>query len=209
MSSEKEKVARRYDRWSRWYDIFDLGGQGKQKRYSVGALELKPGNRVLDVGCGTGAILGLAAEGVSPGGRIIAVDISQSMVDVVNRRYKDKHGDVIWAEKGDVEALKYDSDSFDSILATFAITSFPDPGASLKEMMRVLKPGGRLVLLDTGRPVGGLKLLHYHMLKPVMRLAGHTRIERDGIMLARAAGLRLVGLKRFDYSLVYCAVFTK
>ncbi|MDG6220986.1 MAG: class I SAM-dependent methyltransferase [Candidatus Thermoplasmatota archaeon] len=207
--ARKKKVAKKYDRWSRWYDAFDLGGQGKQKVFSVDALRLRKGDEVLDIGCGTGAILGLVAEAVGPTGKVVAVDLSPKMVEVVRKRYSDKYGDVIKPEVGDVEDLPYVDHHFPRILATFAITSFPDPEKALAEAYRVMKPGGIFSMLDTGPPATMAMRIKYALLRPMMLLAGSTHIERDGIRLAKEAGFKPMKICRFPGSLVYCATFTK
>ncbi len=211
MGVDKKKIARRYDRWSGFYDIFDLGGKTLPKREAVERLSAEPGHFVIDVGTGTGAILDLVGERVSPGGMVLAVDISEKMVEKVNRRFRGR--EEIRGVVADVENLPFEDGSFDRALATFAFTSFPDPWKAMREIYRVLKKGGKMVVVDTGGHIkenlGGLGYLRWRVLKGVMYAIGYTRIDVDVVDMARRAGFSIVELKHYRGSMVYLGVFVK
>lgn len=105
------------------------------------AAALRSGHRVLDVGCGTGALTVEAAARVAPGGHAIGLDANPQMLAVARR----KHGHIEWRD-GHAELLPFDDASFDAVLSQFAIMFFDDRVAALSEMQRVLRPGGRLVV---------------------------------------------------------------
>lgn len=204
-----ERVRKKYDRWSRFYDAFDLGGVNDQKKLAVDILDLKPNSRVLDVGTGTGAIIPYLASKLGPGGMATGVDFSPAMIERANARIR-KHCLEKKAEAavGDVTALAYPDGHFDAALATFAFTSFPEPGKAITEVARVLKPGARFSVLDTGKPPGRATF-RYRYLKAVMWRAGFTDISLDVPGLLKKAGFRIVKMHRFSGSLAYVCLCEK
>lgn len=106
--------------------------------------------RVLDVACGTGLVTFAAAAAVSPGGRAVGVDISGEMI---NRATQRALGWDAWApvfDRMDAEALAFEAGHFDAALCSLGLMYLPDPEQALREMFRVLKPGGRLALAVWG-----------------------------------------------------------
>jgi phosphatidylethanolamine/phosphatidyl-N-methylethanolamine N-methyltransferase len=202
---QSDEVRRKYDRWSGFYDAFDLGGVNDQKRRAVDALELAPGARVLDVGTGTGAIIPYAASKLKDG-KIVGIDFSEKMVARANKRIaKLGIGTKAEAKVEDATALSFPVASFDAALATFAFTSFPEPEKAMREVARVLKPGAKFSVLDTGKPEGK-PTLRYKYLKAVMWRAGYTDISIDVPGMLERAGFAIDRIERFEGSFAYICV---
>lgn len=106
---------------------------------------LEPGERVLDVACGTGLVTFPAAEAVEPGGAVVATDLSDGMIERA-RQIADARGthNVTFARM-DAEALALPDGAFDVVLCALGLMYVPDPTRALREMHRVLAPGGRAV----------------------------------------------------------------
>lgn len=102
---------------------------------------VQKGDRVLDVACGTGALTLAAAEIVGPSGSTVGLDANPEMLAVARR----KPVQIEWLE-GPAEALPLPDDSFDAVVSQFGFMFFGDKPQALREMMRVLKPGGRLAV---------------------------------------------------------------
>lgn len=98
---------------------------------------VEPGQRVLDVACGTGVVARQAAELVGPAGQVSGVDLNPAMVEVA----RETASTIDW-RVGDAGDLPYDDASFDVALCQSALFFFPDPARALREMARVLSPGG-------------------------------------------------------------------
>ena len=114
---------------------------------------LGPSDHVLDVGTGTGVVAMEAARRLGELGRVIAIDLSAGMLSTAQRLAAlDAVGNRIAWHSMDAEALTFEAASFDVVLSLFALLHFPHPLAALREMQRVLKPGGRLVLALGSRP---------------------------------------------------------
>lgn len=107
----------------------------------AGAARIEPGERVLDVACGTGVLANAAAERVGSPGRVAGLDASADMLAVARR----KNDTIEWFE-GRAEALPFADGSFDAVVSQFGLMFFGDGVAALREMIRVLRPGGRLAV---------------------------------------------------------------
>ncbi len=131
-----ERVAEKYDlRWAR-YNVASV--HETLRRLYVG-----PGERVLDIGCGTGTLLERihhATRGVLSAG----VDIASPMLQVAARKLGS--GSLLVA--ADVQALPFPPESFDLVVSTSSFHYWPNPIGALREIRRVLRPGGRLVITD-------------------------------------------------------------
>jgi ubiquinone/menaquinone biosynthesis C-methylase UbiE len=110
------------------------------------ALDLQPGHRVLDVGCGTGAFLRLLAPLVSPGDAV-GVDLSETMIAAARGRQAGAAGNISF-QLGDVEELSFEDASFDRVLATQVLLHVPEPAVAVGEIARVLAPGGLLSISE-------------------------------------------------------------
>jgi SAM-dependent methyltransferase len=105
------------------------------------AAAIAPGQRVLDVACGTGALTAAVDRRVLPGGTVLGLDASPEMLAVARR----KHADIEWRE-GRAESLSFADASFDAVVSQFGLMFFDDRVAALREMQRVLRPRGRLAV---------------------------------------------------------------
>jgi SAM-dependent methyltransferase len=112
---------------------------------------LMPGERVLDVACGTGIITLDAAARVSPGGAVVGVDLSGRMIDLARRRATLGRPANVSFERMDAETLELPDNSFDVALCSLGLMYMPSPERALLEMRRILRPGGRLVLAVWGQ----------------------------------------------------------
>jgi len=109
------------------------------------AAGIGPGDRVLDVACGTGVLTREAAGRAGPGGAVTGLDLSPEMLAVA----AGLSPELRW-QQGSADALPFPDRSFDAVVSQFGLMFFPDPVAGLREMMRVLVPGGRLAVAVWG-----------------------------------------------------------
>ena len=115
-----------------------------QRRAIRGALALEPGERVLDIGAGPGFLAAEMAAEVGPNGRVHGVDPSESMLAMARRREAP-----VEYVAGDALALPFPDEHFDAAVCTQVLEYVDDVGGALAEARRVLRPGGRLLVLDT------------------------------------------------------------
>ncbi|MPZ34699.1 MAG: methyltransferase domain-containing protein [Rhodospirillales bacterium] len=105
------------------------------------AAAIESGQRVLDVGCGTGVLARAAAERVGPKGLVVGLDPNEQMLAVARR----KSTGITW-QVGRAEAVPFDDASFDAVVSQFALMFFESKPTAIAEMLRVLRPGGRLAI---------------------------------------------------------------
>jgi phosphatidylethanolamine/phosphatidyl-N-methylethanolamine N-methyltransferase len=141
---ENAHVEAAYARWAPVYDFtFEL--VMRQGRRAAAAAASRPGGTVLDVGVGTGLELPMFATGT----RVVGVDLSEPMLRraaarVRRMRLSDVDGLVVM----DAMRLAFPDASFDAVVAPYVLTVVPDPAATLDELLRVVKPGGEIVLVN-------------------------------------------------------------
>lgn len=109
----------------------------------IEAAELRPGERVLDVACGTGVVTRLAAKRVGPTGKVAGVDVTPGMLEVARASTPDALG-IDWYETS-AEAMPLPDEAYDVVLCQMGLQFIPNKLAALREMRRVLAPGGRLL----------------------------------------------------------------
>lgn len=134
-----------------WDQMSDIYGREFHQRFApvvegvLARADLQPGERVLDLGTGTGAVAEQAARAVGPRGEVVGVDISAAMLALARRRAEESGlGHLRYAE-GRGEALPAADGAFDVLLASLSLMYVIDRAAAAREMARVLRPGGRLV----------------------------------------------------------------
>lgn len=153
-------VAPRYDLMN---DLITLRLHRGWKRAAVRTSGVKAGDHVLDLAGGTGDIAILLARKVGPTGRVVLADINTAMLAEAKTRIA--HQTVasrISFREADAEALPFDDDSFDVVTIGFGLRNVTHQDRALREILRVLKPGGRLVVLEFSRPVHWLVRPLYH-----------------------------------------------
>jgi len=141
---EKRQVQRAYELYAPIYDfIFDwIFAPGRAA--AVRQLALEPNDVTLEVGIGTGLNLPL----YPPASRLIGIDLSQEMLDKAVERVQTLAMPNVTLKNMDATALDFADNEFDKALATYTISAVPDPVAVLREMRRVVKPGGVIVILN-------------------------------------------------------------
>ncbi|MEV7148087.1 methyltransferase domain-containing protein [Streptomyces sp. NPDC093084] len=115
---------------------------------AVAELGLRPGDRVLDAGCGTGRALPPLRAAVGPSGQVLGMDLTPAMLQAAVRAGRHRNGTLVLA---DVAALPVRSESLDAVFAAGLIAHLPQPGRNLRELARVVRPGGGLALFH---PIG-------------------------------------------------------
>lgn len=140
-----DRIAPIYDAMNR---AFTMGLDGRWRRLAA-ASAVRPGDRVLDAACGTGD---LAIASREAGGDVTGLDFSERMLERARRK-----SDAIEWILGDVLALPFDDATFDAATIGFGIRNVEDLDAGLRELARVVRPGGRLAVLEITRPRGALR----------------------------------------------------
>jgi demethylmenaquinone methyltransferase/2-methoxy-6-polyprenyl-1,4-benzoquinol methylase len=176
-----EQVNRMFDRVAGHYDLLNsLMTAGLHHRWRERAAEraaLGPGDAALDVCCGTGDLALELAHRVAPGGHVIGCDFSEPMLDLAREKAAGAGLPSVRFEWADALQLPYDAGSFDAVTVGFGVRNFADRRRGIAEMARVLRPGGRLVILEitlpTRPPLSTFYSLWFDRVVPVLgRLAG-------------------------------------
>lgn len=142
-----DSVATRYDLMN---DLMSLGLHRLWKRFAVEQSGVRPGDRVLDVAGGTADLARLFAQRVGPRGEVVLTDINAAMLRIGRDRLLDA-GVIAPAVLCDAEKLPFRTDRFDCVCVAFGLRNMTHKDRALAEMQRVLRPGGRLVVLEFSR----------------------------------------------------------
>lgn len=143
-------VAARYDVMN---DLMSFGVHRLWKRLTLERAGIRPGHHVLDIAGGTGDLALKFSRLVGPRGRVVLADINASMLRVGRDKLLDNGvGDNVEYVQANAEALPFADNSFDCITIAFGLRNVTDKDAALRSMARVLKPGGRLLVLEFSKP---------------------------------------------------------
>ena len=148
-----DSVAPKYDLMN---DVLSGGMHRAWKAYTVAVAAVQPGDRVLDIAGGTGDLARAFAHRVGDSGRVVLTDINAAMLQVGRDRLLDE-GRVMPAVVCDAEKLPFPSASFDLASVAFGLRNMTHKEAALAEIARVLRPGGRLLVLEFSRPAEALR----------------------------------------------------
>jgi len=147
-------VAARYDLMN---DLMSAGIHRVWKRFTIELSGVRTGHSVLDIAGGTGDLAARFADIVGPAGRVVLADINDSMLKVGRDKLLD-HGRIDNLEfvQADAQSLPFPDASFDCVTIAFGLRNVTDKDAALRSMLRVLKPGGRLLVLEFSKPANPL-----------------------------------------------------
>jgi ubiquinone/menaquinone biosynthesis C-methylase UbiE len=143
--------------WASEYDLFSnlfgLGTNGRNSRMVIELANIKPGESVLDVGCGTGSLTLTAESQAGPEGRVHGIDASPEMIAAAQKRASRSGSQVVF-ELGLIEKLAFPDATFDVVISRLAIHHLPDDlkRRGFAEILRVLKPGGHVLIADFRPP---------------------------------------------------------
>jgi demethylmenaquinone methyltransferase/2-methoxy-6-polyprenyl-1,4-benzoquinol methylase len=151
-----DQVNRMFDRVAARYDLLNsLMSAGLHHRWRERAADqagLSTGDSALDVCCGTGDLTLELASRVAPGGSVVGCDFSEPMLDLAREKTEARGAAGVRFEWADALHLPYDAGRFDAVTVGFGLRNFADRDRGLREMARVLRPGGKLVVLEFTRP---------------------------------------------------------
>jgi ubiquinone/menaquinone biosynthesis C-methylase UbiE len=152
MEPRLQRRVQRYG-WDKAADYYEEAWKKQLKPAQDKLLEmanLQPGEKVIETSCGTGLVTFRAAEQVAPNGRIVATDISGTMIELAQDLADHQGIDNIIFQRMDAEQLDLEDNQFDTAICCLGLMYFPFPAEGLKEMYRVLKPGGKAVVAIWG-----------------------------------------------------------
>ena len=159
-----DRIAHRYDRVN---TVLSAGTDSGWRRRAARETGLRPGGSALDVACGSGKLTAELAKIAGDAGRVVGLDFSSQMLDVARRNHPR-----LEFMQGDAVSLPFDDASFDASSIAFGLRNLADPIRGLREMLRVVKPGGRAVVLEFVRPprgvVGGAYRVYLRTLLPAV-----------------------------------------
>jgi ubiquinone/menaquinone biosynthesis C-methylase UbiE len=181
--------------WARLYDAFtwliSLGRMPAIRQMTLQAAHVVPGDKVLDVGCGTGSLAIVVKDKAGPDGEVHGIDAAPEMIEVA-RRKADRKGVDVGFQVGLMEDIPFPDGQFELALSSFVLHHLPEDlkRKGFAEIHRVLKPGGRLLAVDLGPRADSLighlmavlighRMMHRNAaeLTAMMEEAGFTEVE--------------------------------
>ena len=209
--TQLDSSQRKWDFWSaresfwKFYENDTL----EIRRTAVSQLQLKPGDTVLDIGCGPGTNFELLREAVGADGRVIGVDLSLGMVERATERIETHGWENVEVVRADATTLSLGDGRFDGALATTAVSSTPDVRATVENVNAALKPGGRFALYEIRLVPSGLGQILNRFIKRFYRAFGNWNHEEDVLTELEHSFDSTTVVERFALGTNYVAVASK
>jgi phosphatidylethanolamine/phosphatidyl-N-methylethanolamine N-methyltransferase len=185
--------SRVYSDFARFYDLVFGRAFLDREHAVVESLNLRPGNRVLEVGVGTGISLGAYPPYV----HVVGIDPSQDMLAQASAKARENEWGHIELRQGDALHLDFPDDSFDDVTSFHVMTVVPDPVRMMSEMVRVCKPGGRIVIVNHFASEHPLLFFFGKLVTPITKVFGWTARLRARDVL-KNQNMRLERFERFS-----------
>lgn len=155
-NNKREQIEEMFDNIAPKYDFLNralsLGIDIIWRKQAINKLKPKSPKIILDIATGTADLALEAAKELKPD-KIVGVDIAENMLSIGRKKIKQKHEqDIIELRQGDSTNLQFNDNSFDAVMAAYGVRNFDNLTLGLKEMVRVLKPGGTLLVLEFSKP---------------------------------------------------------
>ena len=187
MKSQMEQMVNSYDSYMR---KMTLGRERALREMTVNLAQVKPGDSVLEVGCGTGTLTLAAKRQAGPTGKVFGIDLIPGMIELSQRKATQANLDVTF-QLGSIEEVPFSANQFDVVMCSFMIFHMSEMvrRKGIAEIYRVLKPQGRLLVLDLALPVqplsraiakmlfGGMLQHDLRELLPLMEVSGFADME--------------------------------
>lgn len=168
-------IAYRYDWFNR---LASLGLDQLWRKQLIHRGGIRPGMLILDLCAGTGDLSLMCADGQSGFGMVVGADLNKAMLLIGKKKALDKGLEVQWLQT-DAQKLPFPNGTFDRVIISFSTRNLTDLGEGLQEMVRVLQPGGQLLILETGRPKNPIVRIAYQaFLFTVVRVIGFVLTGR-------------------------------
>jgi ubiquinone/menaquinone biosynthesis C-methylase UbiE len=187
MKSRMEQMVNSYDSYMR---TMTLGRERALREMTVNLAQVKPGDCVLEVGCGTGTLTLAAKRQAGPSGKVFGIDIIPGMIELCQRKAAQANADVTF-QLGSIDDIPFSANQFDVVMCSFMIFHMSEMvrRKGVAQIYRVLKPQGRLLVLDLALPTqplprviaqvlfGGMLQHDLRELLPLMETSGFSDIE--------------------------------
>jgi demethylmenaquinone methyltransferase/2-methoxy-6-polyprenyl-1,4-benzoquinol methylase len=172
------------DRYDTFNSMASLGIDKGWRRDLVRAAHLSPSSRVLDLACGTGDVA-FAVANLGRPAEVVATDFNAEMLAVAEKKAAENPPAVpVSFSIADAQALPFDDESFDVVTVAFGVRNFPDREANFREVLRVLKVGGRYIILEFSRPnhAPWRGIYHIYLRYAIPAIGGALTGDRDGFV---------------------------
>lgn len=207
-----KKIQRMFDGIAPEYDRFNhIASLGVDRSWRKRALkeivEEEKVQQILDAACGTGDFSIAIARKMNPESHIIGVDLSEGMLSVMREKIsKDRLGPLVSCEQGDCSSMRFADSSFDRVTIAFGVRNMEDRQKALKEILRVLKKGGKLVILELSVPSNPLISWFYkiYFTKFTPHLGEMLSSDKDAYRYLPASVLSFPGAKEWMATMSAC-----